>query len=41
MNFKRVLSFQVNSNNDMLLKHVRGGLLGSNMIEYNMYHIKL
>ena len=34
--FKRVLSFQVNSNNDMLL-NIRGGMLGSNMIEYNIF----
>ena len=37
--FQRILEFQINSNNDMLL-NVRGGLLGSNIIEYNMYHKK-
>ena len=35
--YARVLEFQVNSNSDMLL-NVRGGLLGSNTITYNMYN---
>jgi len=34
--YARVLEFQVNSNSDMLL-NVRGGLLGSNIIEYNIF----
>tara|TARA_B100001057_G_scaffold435987_1_gene466708 strand:+ start:2492 stop:3883 length:1392 start_codon:yes stop_codon:yes gene_type:complete len=37
--YGRVLEFQINSNNDMLL-NIRGGLLGSNVIEYNMYNKK-
>ena len=35
--YARVLEFQVNSNSDMLL-NIRGGLLGSNTITYNMYN---
>ena len=35
--FGRVLDYQVNSNNDMLL-NIRGGLLGSNIIEYNIFN---
>jgi len=35
--YERVLDFQVNSNRDMLLSS-RGGLLGSNIIQYNHYH---
>ena len=34
--FQRVLEFQINSNNDMLL-NIRGGMLGSNIIEYNIF----
>ena len=34
--FQRVLEFQINSNNDMLL-NIRGGMLGSNVIEYNIH----
>ena len=35
--FKRVLDFQVNSNNDMLL-NIRGGMLGSKVTEYNYFN---
>ena len=34
--FRRVLEFQINSNNDMLM-NIKGGMLGSKNIEYNMY----
>ena len=34
--FERVLDYQINSNRDMLLSS-RGGMLGSNIIQYNPY----
>ena len=35
--FRRVLEFQINSNNDMLM-NITGGMLGSKDIEYNIYN---
>ena len=35
--FRRVLEFQINSNNDMLM-NIKGGMLGSKNIEYNIYN---
>ena len=35
--FQRVLEFQINSNQDMLL-NVRGGMLGSKVTNYNIFH---
>ena len=35
--FERVLEFQINSNNDMLM-NIKGGMLGSKNIEYNIYN---
>ena len=34
---QRVLEFQINSNNDMLV-NIQGGMLGSKTIEYNIYN---
>lgn len=35
--FEKVIHFQVNSNNDMLL-NIRGGMLGSKMTQFNIYN---
>jgi len=35
--FNRVIDFQINSNNDMLL-NIGGGMLGSSTIKYNIYN---